>query len=137
MPFIDPADRQHVPLIGPADGARTIFRTRERFRAGAFVGLHTHRGEESFEVRSGALRFTVATEQRVCGPGTVIFVPAGVRHGFVAESDAVVDVFSEQRMGVYVVVRERGGGEREEEIFIEGFPSSHPPPPSRPTASRR
>lgn len=127
MPFIDPEQRRG-PLIGPADGANTIFRTRERFPSGLFIGLHTHRGDESFEMRHGHVRFTVGDEQRVCGPGTIVFVPAGVRHGFVAETDAVLDVFSQQRMGVYVVVVEPDGAEREEEIFMPGFPSSNEPP---------
>lgn len=136
MTFIDPAERRRAPLIGPADGARALFRSRERFRAGDVVGLHTHRGEESFEVRSGEIRFTVDGEQRLCGPGTIVFVAAGRRHGFVAESDAVLDVFSEQRMGIYVVVLDPDGTEREEEIFIEGFPSSHAPPAGEPFTTR-
>jgi mannose-6-phosphate isomerase-like protein (cupin superfamily) len=131
MAFIHPDDRPRALLIGPADGARTIFRARERYPSGFFVGLHTHRGDESFEVRGGEVRFTVGAEQRVCGPGAIVFVPAGVRHGFVAERDAVVDVFSEQQMGLYVVVLDPDGTEREEEIFMENFPSSHTPPPGQ------
>jgi quercetin dioxygenase-like cupin family protein len=127
MTFIDPDDRRAV-LIGPANGASAIFRAREHFEPGVFVGLHTNRGDESFEVRSGHVRFTVGAEQRVCGPDTIIFVPAGVRHGFLAETAATVDVFSEQRMGVYVVVLEPDGTERDEEVFMAGFPSSHAPP---------
>jgi len=131
MVFIDPHDRTHAPLIGPADGAATIFRTREHLKPGAFVGLHTHRGDESFEVREGRVLFTVGAEQRACEPGAIVFVPAGVRHGFVAETAAVLDVFSEQRTGVYVIVLAPDGTERKEEIFIAGFPSSHEPPPGQ------
>lgn len=136
MAFISPDDRTQGPLIGPADGARTIFRTRERFRAGLFVGLHTHRRDESFEVRGGEVRFTVGADQGVCGPGAIVVVPAGVRHGFVAESPAVVDVFSEQRMGVYVVVLGPDGSEREEEVFMEGFLASRAPPPGQAYTAR-
>jgi mannose-6-phosphate isomerase-like protein (cupin superfamily) len=128
MPFIVPDDRPRAILIGPDHGARTIFRARERYEAGFFVGLHFHHGDESFEVRSGRVRFVAGNEQRVCDPGTIIFVPAGVRHGFVAETEATVDVFSQQQMGLYVVVIDPDGTEREEEIFMEGFPSSHTPP---------
>jgi uncharacterized RmlC-like cupin family protein len=130
--FIDPDERPRGLLIGAADGARTIFRSRQRFGPGAFVGLHTHRGDESFEVRSGEVRMTVGAEQRVCGPGTIIFVPAGVRHGFLVESAVVLDVFSEQHMGVYVLYVAPNGTESEEEIFIAGFPSSNEPLPGQP-----
>ena len=135
MNFINPDERRGT-LIGSADGARRIFRSRERFNAGFFVGLHTHRGDESFEVRSGHVRFTVGEEQHVCGPGMIVFVPPGVRHGFLAESAAVIDVFSEQEMGVYVIVLEPDGTEREEEIFMAGFPSSHRPPDGETYTSR-
>jgi mannose-6-phosphate isomerase-like protein (cupin superfamily) len=77
--FIDPDERARALLIGPADGARTIFRARERYPAGFFVGLRTHGGDESFEMREGHVRITVGAEQRVCGPGAVVFVPPGVR----------------------------------------------------------
>jgi hypothetical protein len=40
----------------------------------------------------------------------------------------VLDIFSEQRMGVYVIVLALGGARRVEEVFMEGFPSSHAPP---------
>lgn len=59
-----------------------------------------------------------------------------MRHGFLAETAVVLDVFSEQRMGVYVVVVEPNGTESEEEVFIAGFPSSHEPPPGQPYTPR-
>jgi hypothetical protein len=70
--------------------------------------------------------FIVGDERRVCRPGEIVFVPAGVEHGFVAETETVLDIFSEQRMGLYVIVLEPGGARRVEEVFIEGFPSSRP-----------
>ena len=137
MLIIKPDDVARGTLIGPGHGARTIFRARERFEAGFYVGLHRHHGDESFEVLSGNVRFTAGIEQQVCGPGTIVFVPAGVRHGLVAETATTVDVFSEQDMGVYVVVLEPDGAEREEEIFMEGFPSSHAPPAGQGWTPRR
>lgn len=74
------------------------------------------------------MRFTAGDEQRVCGPGMIVFVPAHMRHGFLVEADAEVDIFSEQDMGLYVVVQSPDGTERVEEIFMAGFPSSHAPP---------
>lgn len=118
-------------LIGPADGARAIFRERAHYPEEFFVGLHTHRGDESFEVREGRVRFAAADERRTCGPGSIVFVPAGVEHGFVVEARAVIDIFSQQDMGLYVVVQEPDGPRRTEEVFMEGFPSTHTPPAGR------
>jgi hypothetical protein len=132
MPFIDPAERPVGVLIGPAEGARVLFRARERHAAGFFVGLHRHEGDETFEVRAGAVRFTVGREQRACGPGMLAVAPAGVRHGFVVLEDCVLDVVSQQDMGLVVVERLADGSEREVEVFMEGFPSSHRPPPGEP-----
>jgi len=128
MAFIDGSDPTPRMLIGPADGARAIFRERARYPAGFFVGLHTHRGDESFELREGRMRFAVGEERRTGGPGSIVFVPAGVEHGFVAETEVVVDIFSQQDMGLYVVVCEPDGSRRTEEVFMEGFPSTHTPP---------
>ncbi len=87
-------------------------------------------------MRSGHVRFVADGDQRVCGPGAIVFVPAHVRHGFVVETDAVIDVFSQQRMGIYVVVLEPDGAERVEEVFMAGFPSSNDPPDGQPYTSR-
>lgn len=128
MGFIDGNDRTPRMLIGPADGARAIFRERARYAEGFFVGLHTHEGDESFEVREGRVRFALGDERRTFGPGAIVFVPAGVEHGFVIEADALIDIFSQQDMGLHVVVREPDGSRRTEEVFMEGFPSTHSPP---------
>jgi quercetin dioxygenase-like cupin family protein len=128
MRFVDGNDPTPRMLIGPADGARTLFRERARWAAGFFVGLHTHQGDESFEVREGRVRFAAGDERRTCEPGTLVFVPAGVEHGLLLETDAVIDIFSQQDMGLYVVVCEPDGSRRTEEVFMEGFPSTHAPP---------
>jgi quercetin dioxygenase-like cupin family protein len=129
VPFRDATVPGPQLLVGPADGARRVFRQRAHYAAGFFVGLHAHRGDETFEVREGTVRFTVGDERRQCGPGTVVIVPPGVMHGFVAETDTVIEIFSEQAMGLYVLVHEPDGDERTEEVYMEGFPSSHAPPP--------
>jgi hypothetical protein len=131
MSFVDGTDPTPRMLIGPADGACAIFRERARYATGFFVGLHTHRGDESFEVREGRVRFTAGGEQRTCGPGAIVFVPAGVEHGFEIEEEALIDIFSQQDMGLYVVVIDPDGSRREEEVFMEGFPSTHTPPPGQ------
>ncbi len=128
MAFIDGTQQATSLLIGPAEGARTLFRERARYSAGFFVGLHTHRGDESFEVMSGEVRFYVAGERKTCRAGEIVFVPANVEHGFLALTDATIEIFSEQKMGLYVVVLGADGSRKIEEIYMEGFPSSHEPP---------
>ena len=49
MAFIDGTDPAPRMLIGPADGARALFRERARYATDFFVGLHTHEGDESFD----------------------------------------------------------------------------------------
>jgi hypothetical protein len=135
MTFIDPSDRPGT-LIGPANGARTIFRARQHFPRGFFVGLHYHHGDESFEVRSGHVRFVADGDQRVCGPGAIVFVPAPRASRLRRRDRRVIDVFSQQRMGICVVVLEPDGTERVEEVFMAGFPSSNDPPDGQPYTSR-
>jgi quercetin dioxygenase-like cupin family protein len=137
MPFIDGTQISAGLLIGPEHGAQRIFRTRERFAAGFFVGLHTHRGDESFQVIEGTVRFTAGEEQHACGPGEIVFVPAGVEHGFLVLTDACIEVFSEQRMGLFVTVIGPDGSRHVEEIFMEGFPSSRPAPAGQPYTPRQ
>ena len=132
MAFIDTNTLDKGLIIGPESGAGRIFRERARYAAGFFVGLHTHRGDESFEVREGRVRFTAGSEQRECGPGEVVFVPPGVEHGFLVLEDACLDIFSEQRMGIYVTVLGADGGRSVEEVFLPGFPSSHEVPEGYP-----
>lgn len=137
MAFIDAGSIRKGLLIGAEHGARTLFRERARFPAGFFVGLHTHQGDESFEVKEGRVRFTAGGEQKECGPGEIVFVPSGVEHGFLVLTDTCLEIFSQQRMGLHVVVLESDGTRRVEEIFMEGFPSSNPPPDGRWTPRER
>ena len=129
MAFIDPASSGDGVLIGPAQGAHTLFRSRESYPAGFFVGLHTHEGDESFQVVRGEVRFTVGGERKICRAGEIVFAPPGVEHGLLALTDATVDIISQQRMGLFVIVLEPDGRRRVEEIFIAGFFSSREPPP--------
>ncbi|WP_224996179.1 cupin domain-containing protein [Cesiribacter sp. SM1] len=123
-------------IIGPEHGASKIFRERERHKSGFFVGLHSHQGDESFEVLEGKIRFTAAGEQKECGPGYVVFIPAGVEHGFYVVEDACLDVFSEQKMGLFIKVMDGDGSFRTEEVYVENFPSSRNPPPGQTYTSR-
>ena len=51
--------------------------------------LHVHRSDdEAWHVLDGQLTFRYADRTEVAGPGTTVFVPAGVAHTYTAGSDA-------------------------------------------------
>lgn len=96
-------------LENPASGERITFRRTAAETAGELVaidlelpagrrvpgGLHIHPlQEERFEVVEGTMRFRMAHERIVAGPGDVVVVPAGTRHDFAnpGENDALVRV---------------------------------------------
>jgi quercetin dioxygenase-like cupin family protein len=58
----------------------------ERIAPGDRIPLHVHRVNEVILAR-GSGRFTLGTEVRSVGDGAVIFIPAGVPHGFHNDGD--------------------------------------------------
>jgi mannose-6-phosphate isomerase-like protein (cupin superfamily) len=50
---------------------------------------HVHRGrEEAFYILEGTFRFVLGDQQHEAPAGSLIVIPRGVRHGFVADSGA-------------------------------------------------
>ncbi len=62
------------------------------------IGAHSHaREDEIFYVLDGTMSFLVGDEWRDAGPGSFVFVPAGVVHDFENRSDrraGVLNVFA-------------------------------------------
>ena len=58
----------------------------ERIAAGDRIPLHVHRVNEVI-LAQGAGRFTLGEEARAVDDGAVIFIPAGVPHGFHNDGD--------------------------------------------------
>lgn len=59
----------------------------------AGYGIHRHGAlEEVFHVRSGELEFLVGDTITTIGPGDLVRVPAGVRHGYRNLTDAEVEL---------------------------------------------
>ena len=51
--------------------------------------LHVHRSDdEAWHVLEGQLTFRYADRTEIAGPGTTVFVPAGIAHTYTAGSDA-------------------------------------------------
>jgi len=66
--------------------------------AGVHVGAHEHPHEQIVWILKGRMELRLGEEQRVCGPGDIVVIPAGTRHeGWVREDTQVIDIFSPPR----------------------------------------
>jgi quercetin dioxygenase-like cupin family protein len=71
---------------------------RITLQQGAVVPLHAHANEQIATVLEGRLRFVVAGEEQVVGPGESVPLAADVPHEVEALEDSIVlDVFSPVR----------------------------------------
>ncbi|MCC6858630.1 MAG: cupin domain-containing protein [Bryobacterales bacterium] len=71
---------------------------RIRLKQGAVVPEHHHMHEQVTMVVEGRIRFTIAGESRVLGPGEVLQVTPGAPHSVEALADSLaVDLFSPVR----------------------------------------
>jgi quercetin dioxygenase-like cupin family protein len=62
-------------------GVLTLFETEDL--AGFSPPAHSHRDTaEAFYVLEGEYEMTLGSERAACGPGSFVFIPRGVRHGF-------------------------------------------------------
>lgn len=84
---------------GHAHGASVSFFVVDA-REGRGPGPHRHPYEETFVILSGSATFTVEGEEIEAGAGTILVVPAGAVHGFVAGRDGVrsVNIHGSPRM---------------------------------------
>ena len=67
---------------------------------GAGPGPHRHPYDETFVILSGSATFAVGGETVEAGAGTILVVPAGAVHGFVAGPDGIrsVNIHGSPRM---------------------------------------
>lgn len=61
----------------------------ERIAPGDGIPLHQHTVEEVFFLDSGAIEATLGEERQTIEPGAVVFIPAGVAHGFRNVGDGI------------------------------------------------
>ena len=67
-------------------------------KAGAHAAAHQHPNEQMFWVNKGAMDIRIGTERRVCRPGDVGVIPAGVEHeAWFPEDCELIDVFAPRR----------------------------------------
>jgi quercetin dioxygenase-like cupin family protein len=101
---VDAEPRLGVKILGPEEGDAVAFRngvrmtrkvtsedTQGRWALGVgenphpgFVNTpHTHSEPEAFYVLEGTYTFFTDGDDREVGPGMLVFIPPGTRHGFV------------------------------------------------------
>lgn len=51
---------------------------------------HSHTTDETLVILEGSVRFYWETGETICGPGSVIALPAGMMHGSVAQEQGAV-----------------------------------------------
>jgi quercetin dioxygenase-like cupin family protein len=77
-------------VVDPGDGAGRVDDLAvisERIAPGDRIPLHVHRVNEVI-LAHGSGRFTLGDVSRAVGDGAVVFIPAGVPHGFANDGDA-------------------------------------------------
>jgi mannose-6-phosphate isomerase-like protein (cupin superfamily) len=63
--------------------------------SGSAPPLHVHhREDEAFWIMEGKLRFVCGAQEIHAGPGSFVFLPRGVPHGFVVEGDAPAHILT-------------------------------------------
>ena len=66
--------------------------------AGVHVEPHSHANEQIVWMLKGKMEFRLGSEQRVCGPGDVVVIPAGTEHeGWFREDTEMIDFFAPPR----------------------------------------
>lgn len=79
-------DSELAIIVDPSDSAEnyvqglTVF--KEKIAPGNKIPLHQHTIEEVLFVDEGEIKVTVGKEQRIVIPGTIVFIPAKIQHGF-------------------------------------------------------
>lgn len=82
---IDPAESSG----GHVEGLTVFY---ERIAPGDRIPLHQHTVEEVLFVDEGSVEVRLGEERRSVSPGTVVFIPAGMSHGFANEGDEVARI---------------------------------------------
>jgi len=122
--FQDGADRGRVLVAGADTGGQWSLmeyvvapRPAEDALAEPAYGPHRHHDiEETFQVRAGRLRFLLGERLIDLGPGDIVRVPPGVRHGFANLGDEPADL---------LVTFHPGGFEQ---LFVRHRSDQVPPP---------
>ncbi len=74
----------------------------------ARVPTHQHSHEQSSYLLSGRLRFRLAEQEHLLGPGDILHIPSGITHSVdVIEAALVIDTFAPPREDLLALDREQ------------------------------
>jgi quercetin dioxygenase-like cupin family protein len=114
--------------VGKADGATRIWICEGPMPKGQSTGVHTHGGDEIFQVLSGTVRFHFDGRNMDVPAGHYVVVPPHTPHGFkVLTDDAVMQFVGELEMGEWVTVIDDDGTTRAVEVRSNIMPWHRPP----------
>lgn len=114
--------------VGKADGATRIWVCDSPMPKDMSTGVHTHGGDEIFQVLSGTVRFHMNGRNIDVGAGHYVVVPPHTPHGFkVMTDDARMQFVGEIEMGEWVTVIDPDGSTREVELRSTMMPWHRPP----------
>lgn len=82
-----------TPLVTRACGSTTMINGITAFDPGARIGLHFHNCEESVMILEGRAVAEIDGVRHALEAGDTTFIPAGVPHRFLNESDALMRIF--------------------------------------------
>jgi quercetin dioxygenase-like cupin family protein len=86
----------------PFSAAGASFEIHE-WRGSGPATLHVHHSDdEAWHVLNGTLTFRYADRTETAGPGTTVFVPAGVAHTYTTSSDARYLIVLPPRLGALI-----------------------------------
>jgi mannose-6-phosphate isomerase-like protein (cupin superfamily) len=125
--YDEPADG-FVVAAGREHGLHRLVLAAGRLGPGQGGPLHLHHGEEILRILSGEAVVQVGDEQRVCGPGDVVIIPADVVHGFRTTTDVAMEVVAELDAGQVFPVTGADGTTELVEVYRADMPWSRPPP---------
>jgi len=115
-------------VAGREHGLSRVMWVVGRLPAGDVGPVHAHEGDEVLRVVSGEVVIRCGDEQRLCTPGQLVVVPAGVLHGFHVQTETVLEVVAEYDIGTLYPVRSATGGVELVEVHRPDMPWGRPPP---------
>jgi uncharacterized cupin superfamily protein len=109
--------------LAPFSAVGTSFGIHE-WRGSGPATLHVHHSDdEAWHVLDGELTFRYADRIEVVGPGTTVFVPAGVAHTYTAGNDARYLIVLTPRLSALITTLQAGRDTADQREIYRRFDS--------------
>lgn len=91
-----PEERLSEGIVRQMIHGERLMICRLTIASGVVTPAHEHVHEQMTIVEKGRVRFLVGAEEKIFGPGDVILLPGGIRHGatMLDEEVVLIDIFS-------------------------------------------